>query len=161
MNQADRISETKTDMSHPLIQRLYDEFSYPRVTLEDYATFIGAPGVSVLFFAGDPKRYKETTDVAVVLPELIAAFEGNIRAGVVDKSAELPLQKRLGFRAWPCLVFFREGKRNCLPLVQGQPAHPFTLERRQRLPGDDRRLVPQSGLSVPGPFRPQHPQRPH
>ncbi len=109
MNRADRESETSTDMSHPLIQRLYDEFSYPRVTLEDYETFIGAPGVSVLFFAGDPKRYKETTDVAVVLPELIAAFEGNIRAGVVDKSAELPLQKRLGFRAWPCLVFFRDG----------------------------------------------------
>lgn len=96
-------------MTHPLIQRLYEEFSYPQVTLESLEAFIGGPGVSVLFFAGDPKRYKETTDVAVVLPELIAAFDGRIRAGVVEKSAELPLQKRFGFRAWPCLVFFREG----------------------------------------------------
>ena len=96
-------------MTHPLIRRLYEEFSYPRVTLENLEAFIGEPGVSVLFFAGDPKRYKETTDVAVVLPELIAAFDGNIRAGVVEKSAELPLQKRFGFRAWPCLVFFRDG----------------------------------------------------
>lgn len=96
-------------MTHPLIQRLYDEFNYPRVTLENCESFIGGAGTSVLFFAGDPKRYKETTDVAVVLPELVAAFDGKMRAGVVDKAAELPLQKRYGFRAWPCLVFFRDG----------------------------------------------------
>ena len=96
-------------MKHPLIQRLHDEFTYPEVSLEDCDEFISEPGLSVLFFGGDPKRYKETTDVAVVLPELIAAFGGTIRAGVVAKTAELPLQKRFGFRAWPCLVFCRDG----------------------------------------------------
>ncbi len=96
-------------MKHPLVQRLQDEFGYPEITLDGCDEFVAEPGLGVLFFAGDPKRYKETTDVAVVLPELIAAFGGTLRAGVVAKEAELPLQKRYGFRAWPCLVFVRDG----------------------------------------------------
>ena len=60
-------------MRHPLIQRLLDDYGYPEVTLANHQAFVDRPGISVLFFAGDPKRYQETTDVAVVLPELVAA----------------------------------------------------------------------------------------
>ena len=63
----------------------------------------------MLFFPGDPKRHKETTDVAVVLPELIAAFGGRVRPAVVSREAEIELQKHYGFRAWPSLVFVRRG----------------------------------------------------
>jgi hydrogenase-1 operon protein HyaE len=96
-------------MTHPLIQRLFDEYRYPEVTVEGHDVFVNQPGVSVLFFAGDPRRYRDTTDVAVVLPELVKAFDGRIRPGVVASASELELQKRYGFSVWPALVFLREG----------------------------------------------------
>jgi len=104
-------------MTHPLIQRLFDEFRYCEVTLEAHDAFVSQPGVAVLFFAGDPKRYRDTTDVAVVLPELVKAFEGHLRPGVVASGSELELQKRYGFTAWPTLVFLRDG--NYLGAISG------------------------------------------
>ncbi len=96
-------------MSHPLIERLTSEYGVPVIGLDDHETFISTPGMTVLFFAGDPKRYRETTDVAVVLPELLAAFDNKLRAGLVSRDAEIELQKHYGFRQWPSLVFLRDG----------------------------------------------------
>lgn len=96
-------------MTHPLVQRLLEEFGYPEITLENHDEFTAPSTPGVLFFGGDPKRYKETTDVAVVLPELIQAFGGRLRAGVVAASDAIELQKHYGFRAWPSLVFVRDG----------------------------------------------------
>jgi hydrogenase-1 operon protein HyaE len=94
-------------MRHPLIQRLLDEYGYPEVTLASHEAFVAHPGISVLFFAGDPRRYRETTDVAVVLPELVTASGERLRPGVVATDAEIGLQKVYGFRQWPTLVFTR------------------------------------------------------
>jgi len=96
-------------MMHPLIQRLYDDCGYPEVTLETHQAFISQPGITVLFFAGDPKRFRDTTDVAVVLPELVKAFEGTLRPGVVAADAGQALQQYYGFTVWPALVFLRDG----------------------------------------------------
>ncbi len=96
-------------MTHPLIQRLLDEYDYPEIGLDEHEAFVGAPGVNVLFFAGEPKKFGETVDVAVVLPELVAAFGGRLRAGVVARDAEVELQRHYGFREWPSLVFVRGG----------------------------------------------------
>ena len=96
-------------MSHPLIQQLVDLYHYPLVTQDSHDAFIRRPGVSVLFFAGDPKRYRDTTDVAVVLPELDKAFAGQLQPGVVAPDAERGLQLHYGFSAWPALVFLRDG----------------------------------------------------
>ena len=62
-------------------------------------------GITVLFFAGDPNRFHDTTDVAVVFPELVKAFEGKLRPGVVAADAGQALQQYYGFTAWPALVF--------------------------------------------------------
>lgn len=96
-------------MSHPLIQRLHDELGYPEVTLESHQEFISQPGITVLFFAGDPKSFRESTDVAVVLPELIGAFQGFLKPGVITAEAERELQRHYGFPTWPALVFLRDG----------------------------------------------------
>ncbi len=96
-------------MTHPLIQRLLDEYDYPAIGLDEHEAFVGAPGVNVLFFAGERKKFGETVDVAVVLPELVAAFGGRLRAGVVARDAEVELQRHYGFREWPSLVFVRGG----------------------------------------------------
>lgn len=96
-------------MTHPLVQRLIDDCGYPEVTLATHDAFIRQPGVTVLFLAGDPKTVRDTTDVAVVLPELVKAFEGRLTPGVVAAEAERELQLRYGFTAWPALVFLRDG----------------------------------------------------
>lgn len=96
-------------LNHPLIQRLIDEFGYPTVGLDDHDEFVADPAVSVLFFAGEPKKFGETVDVAVVLPEIVSAYDGRLRPAVVEKEAEKDLQRKYGFREWPSLVFVREG----------------------------------------------------
>jgi hydrogenase-1 operon protein HyaE len=96
-------------MTHPLVQRLFDDFGYPQVTLEGHRDFVSQPGLAVLFFAGDPNRFRDTTDIAVVLPELVKALGGGLRAAVVAPEAGKPLQQEYGFELWPALVFLRDG----------------------------------------------------
>lgn len=93
-------------MSAPLIARLLDN-GYPLIAQENIDEFLAGPGTHVLFFTGDPQRNRETNDVAVVLPELVRAFEGQLHPGVVAREAEMALQARYGFRRWPALVFVR------------------------------------------------------
>ena len=97
---------------HPLIQRLLDELGYPDVGLVDVDDFVAEPGMNVLFFPGDPKIVRDATDVAVILPELVAAFDGRLRPGVVTDvfGDGLELKRRYGFREYPSLVFLRGGE---------------------------------------------------
>ena len=99
-------------MSHVLIDRLVDELGYARVTLENHEEFIAEPGMNVLFFPGDPKTVKDSTDVAVVLPELVGAFAGQLRPGVVTDTYGdgRELKRHYGFSAFPSLVFVRSGE---------------------------------------------------
>jgi len=99
-------------VNHPLIDRLLTEFGYPEVTLTNHDDFVTEPGMNVVFFPGDPKTVRDATDVAVVLPELVQTFAGQLRPGVVTdiRGDGAQLQKRYGFRAWPALVFVRSGE---------------------------------------------------
>lgn len=97
-------------MTHPLIERLTGESGFAEVTLASHDAFIGQPGVTVLFFTGDPKTVRDSTDVAVVLPELVSAFNGRLIPGVVAADSARDLQRRYGFTAWPALVFLRDGE---------------------------------------------------
>ncbi|MBO6757334.1 MAG: hydrogenase-1 expression HyaE [Roseibium sp.] len=72
---------------------------------------------SMVFFAGDAARLAESNDVAVILPELVKAFEGNVTAFVVDRDAERELQRRYRFNTFPSLVFLRFGEY--LGVIQG------------------------------------------
>ena len=63
----------------------------------------------MLFFTGDPTKFREANDVAVILPELVQAFQGLLRPAVVARSVEVKLQMHYGFKAWPALVFLRDG----------------------------------------------------
>lgn len=96
-------------MTHPLIQRLFDEYDYPEITLETHDEFISQPGITVLFLAGDVKTVRDTTDVAVVLPELVNVFKGRLIPGVAAADAERELHRHYGCGAWPALVFLRDG----------------------------------------------------
>ena len=99
-------------MSHVLIDRLLDELGYAKVSLANHDEFVAQPGMNVLFFPGNPDTVKDATDVAVVLPELVTAFEDQLAAGVVTdfRGDGAELQKKYGFGAYPALVFVRGGE---------------------------------------------------
>lgn len=98
-------------MSHPLIERLLTELNYVEVSLDNHDEFVAEPGMNVLFFPGDPTTVKDATDVAVVLPELVRAFDGQLRPGVVTDvfGDGAVLRRQYGFTEFPSLVFVRSG----------------------------------------------------
>lgn len=76
--------------------------------------FLGAANeagaVAVLLSAGDPARFIEAIDAAVVLPELIDAFQGRLRGAVIARRAESELGQRFGVRVQPTLIFIAKGE---------------------------------------------------
>ncbi|GLH82203.1 hydrogenase expression/formation protein HupG [Bradyrhizobium sp. SSBR45G] len=66
-----------------------------------------AGAVAVLLSAGDPARFPEALDVAIVLPELIAAFQNRLRGAVIARDAEAVLGARFGVRVQPSLILCR------------------------------------------------------
>ncbi|OAF04288.1 hydrogenase accessory protein [Bradyrhizobium centrolobii] len=66
--------------------------------------------VAVLLSAGDPSRFPEAVDVAVVLPELIDAFAVRLRGALIARDAESELGKRFGVRVQPTLIFVAGGE---------------------------------------------------
>ncbi|CCD88847.1 Hydrogenase expression/formation protein hupG [Bradyrhizobium sp. ORS 285] len=66
-----------------------------------------AGGIAVLLSAGDPARFPEALDVAIVLPELITAFQGRLQGAVIARDAEAELGARFGVRVQPSLIFCR------------------------------------------------------
>lgn len=95
-------------MSYPLLEQLHTRYNYPSVTTETVEEFIKAEPYSVLFFVGDPKRFPEALDVAVILPELVKVFP-MLKPAVVTTDSEKALQGRYNFNTWPTLVFLKEG----------------------------------------------------
>ncbi|CCD93065.1 Hydrogenase expression/formation protein hupG [Bradyrhizobium sp. ORS 375] len=67
----------------------------------------GAGAIAVLLSAGDPARFPEALDVAIVLPELITAFQGRLRGAVIARDAEAELGTRFGVRVQPSLILCR------------------------------------------------------
>ena len=98
-------------MSHALIDRLVTDFGYTEVSHENHDDFVATPGMNVLFVPGDPKTVKDATDVAVVLPELMESFQGQLNAGVVTDTFGdgVKLKRLYGFTHFPSLVFVRDG----------------------------------------------------
>ena len=66
-----------------------------------------APGHTLLLFLEDPVRYKETLDLAVIVPEIARAFPGRFAVGVLLPEAARALHPRFGFRRWPAFVLLK------------------------------------------------------
>jgi len=99
-------------MSHELIDRLMTELGYAEISLSNHDEFVAEPGMNVLFFPGDATTVRDATDVAVVLPELVSVFAGQLRPGVVTDvfGDGKILMRKYGFKAYPSLVFVRSGE---------------------------------------------------
>ncbi|MEL7114559.1 MAG: hydrogenase accessory protein [Pseudomonadota bacterium] len=97
-------------MYHPLITRLSNELGYPVLeTMAEVAAFTEAPGHHVVFVPGDARRNLESPDVAVILPELRQAFQGQFDCAVASDAVEEELRTSTGIFKTPSLIFFNAG----------------------------------------------------
>jgi hydrogenase-1 operon protein HyaE len=105
---------------HPLIQRLTGEFGFPHLTTRRRPRRLCRRArVHVLFIPGDPARNLETTDVAVILPELRQALQGAFDCAVIDDAIEADTREAAGVYKTPSLIFYREGVQiGALPKVR-------------------------------------------
>ena len=92
--------------SPPLVQRLVDQFAASWVGLDNIDAWLSRPGEALLLLCGDPVRYPESLDVAVVLPELcqvLALRHGcRLRIGVGRRADEEALAERFGQASSGC-----------------------------------------------------------
>lgn len=95
---------------HPLIERLCATLAAPVLDAAGFDAWADAPGHALVVFTEDPALYRETLDVAVIVPELAHAFAGRFRTGVLLQAAARALAPRYGFRRWPALVLLKDGR---------------------------------------------------
>lgn len=129
----------------------------PEVDAENVDAFLTAAdstgAVAVLLSAGDPVRWPEAIDVAIVLPELIDAFQGRLRGAVIARQAESELGQKFGVRVQPTLIFCSKGET--LGLIGKIQDWPVYIDRISKLLDRPRA----TGASVVKSIIPQHAQR--
>lgn len=112
--------EAPAGVDHPLVLRLTTDHRMPR--LDDAAAFAGwvaRPGIHCVFIPGADRANAETPDVAVILPELVQAFQGAFDCAVAGAGAEAAAKAAVEMHKTPNLAFFRQGRAlGCLPRVR-------------------------------------------
>ena len=101
-------------MPSALVRALSERHGLPVIDAGSIDAFlmpaVGEADHTLLFFSGDPAQRSETNDVAVVMPELLAAFAGSLRGAVVARADEDALKSRFGVVVMPSLVVTRRGE---------------------------------------------------
>jgi hydrogenase-1 operon protein HyaE len=95
---------------HPLLLRLVQETGAAVLDRETFGTWADQPGAAMVVFAEEPDRYKETLDLAVIVPELHAAFGRRFRVALLPPVVSRALAARYGFARWPAFVMLRDGR---------------------------------------------------
>lgn len=107
-------SENAAPSLHPLIARLCAETGAPLLAADEIDAWASRAGRALLVFTEDPLMYRETLDLAVIVPELAHAFRGPdgaaFRVGVLLQKAGRAVAPRYGFRRWPALVMLADGQ---------------------------------------------------
>lgn len=96
--------------AHPLITRLCAQTGAPILDAAGFDAWAQAPGRALVVFTEDPALYRETLDLAVIVPELAQSFAGRFRTGVLLQTAARAIAARYGFRRWPALVVLADGQ---------------------------------------------------
>lgn len=97
-------------MFSPLVQNMIEQYGYPVLTQASLGDFLDSSEEVVLFFTENAVKFPETNDVAMILPELVRAFDGRFAAAVIALADQRKLQMHYGFREWPTLVFLRDAE---------------------------------------------------
>ncbi|MFC4348591.1 hydrogenase-1 expression HyaE [Kordiimonas lipolytica] len=96
-------------MYSPLLESIVERENFKIMSADELEAYAPDREDIVLFFAGDAARMADSDDVAVVLPELVKAFENIFEAVIVHRESERALQLKYRFNAYPALVFLRKG----------------------------------------------------
>lgn len=94
---------------HPLLARLAERGLPLFDDLMDYEAFRLQPGRALVMLAERPERVRETLDLAVIFPELLAACDGPLRAAVLMPALASEVAKRHGVRKFPALLALSDG----------------------------------------------------
>lgn len=95
---------------HPLLQQMLAEMSCTLLDESSFDDWASRDGRALVFFSEDPLQYRETLDLAVVVPQLARAFAGRFRTGLLLAGPARRLAPRYGFRRWPALVMLDAGR---------------------------------------------------
>lgn len=101
---------TATKPPHPLLERMMAALDAPALEANDFDAWAARSGHALVVFSEDPVLYRETLDLAVIVPELAQAFAGRFRVGLLLQAPARALAPRYGFRRWPALVMLKDGK---------------------------------------------------
>ena len=134
--------------SHPLIAQLFSKHGCTDVRAENFEAFTQRAGHTLLLFTEDPVRFKETLDLAVIVPELARAFAGRFAVGVLLPEAAREFQVRYGFRRWPAFVLLADGQY--VGAVDGLRTWNEYLEEVARLLEAPATRPPTVGIAVKG-----------
>jgi hydrogenase-1 operon protein HyaE len=93
----------------PLLNAILERHAYRRVDEATLDAVAGAHPIAMLLVSGDWWRLAECDDLAVIVPELDKALDGQVAVLVAEREAERALQRRFRFASFPALVFLREG----------------------------------------------------
>ncbi len=96
-------------MFSPLMNSIIERENIPVVTADTLDEYAAANGDVVLFVGGDWHRLVEVNDVAVILPEILKASNGHLKAAILDCDSERKIQTRFRFNRFPSLIFLRDG----------------------------------------------------
>jgi len=144
------MSETvDTAPLHPLLDQLFSKHGFTAVGAATLDAFVHAPGAALLLFMEDPLRVRETLDLAVIGPELVAALPGRFRVGVALVDASRALQPRYGFRRYPTIVLHRDGAY--VGAIEGLRDWQAYVEELDRLLASPPTRPPTIGIAVQGP----------
>lgn len=104
------VEKPTTPALHPLLERLCTATGAPLLDADSVEPWAAAGGHALLVFTEDPVVYRETLDLAVIVPELAQAAAGAFRTGVLLPAAARAVAPRYGFRRWPALVLLKDGR---------------------------------------------------
>ena len=133
-------------MSMQLIERLSDTLGYALLDAENFEEFVAHTPQCVLFFTENPTSFPESSDVAVILPEIVRQFGDRLTPAVVARNHEREVSKRYGVREWPTLVFLRRGEY-LGAIARVQDWNDYVLLIQDILDGETRR-APTVGIPV-------------
>jgi len=91
------------------MQTLSDRTGIPIVDESTIDAVLSGATSLLLLFAGDSAQRPEASDVAVIFPELLKAFEDRVAGAIVANGAEKRLGSRFHVDVLPSLALIREG----------------------------------------------------
>ncbi len=135
--------------AYPLVEQMFSRHGCTRVDADDVEAFLARPGHALLVFTEDPMRFKETLDLAVIVPQLQRALPGRFVVGVLLPEAARQVQRRYGFHRWPALVMLKDGLY--VGVIDGLRNWDEYIEQMQALLGAAPTRPPTVGIPVRGP----------